>query len=580
MVIYAICRIQKIKSWRQLNISARHNARERFTPNANPAIENVRLIGLEREDLEALFKERIGNQKIRSNAVLGVEMLLSASPEYFRPDNPTNGGTYIPQRVDDFAIACTEWLLESYGDRSVRADLHLDEITPHIHAYIVPLDHKGNLNCRSLFSGRQKLSQLQDSFARAVEHLGIERGVKGSRAKHIDIKQYYAAVNCNSLHLDLKEILPKPNDNQTAAEYWQQLQESLQPTFKSVNYQLGERQRLLKQKAELSKTVYSSEQERHKLQNRLQNIELTLDLWKAQANLVRDIPLEDVAYQLGLDPDDKGQHKWKGHGCAIAIIGSQFYDFIGNQHGGGGAIDLVMHVLKCSFKAAVVWLQDSMGESAMLKAVSHHARTSAKAIVSAEPTPSFVPPEPNEKKWLKVQQYLTEVRKLPLSLIETLHRENLVYADNKQNVVFIMRSLEGEINGAFLRGTYKKNNSFIGLAKGTKRSQGWFHLTTGGQQSDAIARVVLVKSPIEVLSIAVLEPPPPQKTLYLAADSARSLPLELLHRTPNVIAAYDNDAAGKETYLAIQSIIPHTTRLKPKAKDWNEQLIDFMLWQF
>ncbi|KYC34792.1 hypothetical protein WA1_49590 [Scytonema hofmannii PCC 7110] len=88
---------------------------------------------------------------------------------------------------------------------------------------------------------------------------------------------------------------------------------------------------------------------------------------------------------------------------------------------------------------------------------------------------------------------------------------------------------------------------------------------------------MLVKSPIKVLSLAVLEQPRAQKILYLAADSVRSLPLELLHRTANVVAAYHNDAAGKETYLVIRKVLPHTTRLKPKTKDWNEQLIDFML---
>lgn len=110
MVIYAICRIQKIKSWIDLRVGARHNARERETPNANLCVSNLRLIGSPDQDLEADFKKIIGDQKIRVNAVLGVEMLLSASPEYFRPDNPAQPGVYLTERVDDFAFASTEWL--------------------------------------------------------------------------------------------------------------------------------------------------------------------------------------------------------------------------------------------------------------------------------------------------------------------------------------------------------------------------------------------------------------------------------------------------------------------------------------
>ena len=38
--------------------------------------------------------------------------------------------------------------------------------------------------------------------------------------------------------------------------------------------------------------------------------------------------------------------------------------------GGGGAIDLVMHVNKFDFKQAVVWLSDRFGEIATIETVS------------------------------------------------------------------------------------------------------------------------------------------------------------------------------------------------------------------
>jgi len=39
-----------------------------------------------------------------------------------------------------------------------------------------------------------------------------------------------------------------------------------------------------------------------------------------------------------------------------------------------------------------------------------------------------------------------------------------------------------------------------------------------------------------------------------------------------VVAAYDNDTAGNETARLIKQLLPQATRLKPKAKDWNEEL--------
>jgi hypothetical protein len=58
--------------------------------------------------------------------------------------------------------------------------------------------------------------------------------------------------------------------------------------------------------------------------------------------LLRDLPLTDVAWELGLNHDHE---RWKGHGHIINIDGSKFYDFSPeHSKGGGGAIYLVMHV--------------------------------------------------------------------------------------------------------------------------------------------------------------------------------------------------------------------------------------------
>ena len=172
---YGICRIQKLKAG-SVSGSALHTNRERYTPNADPAQPHIRIIGQpdgpNTPELETLVRQRIGDQTIRKNAVLAVEFLLTASPEYFRPDDPGRAGHYEPQRLEDFQHQACVWLTNNYGDRIVRAELHLDEATPHIHAYLVPLDEKGKLNCRALFGGsRYRLSELQDSFAAAMSPL-------------------------------------------------------------------------------------------------------------------------------------------------------------------------------------------------------------------------------------------------------------------------------------------------------------------------------------------------------------------------------------------------------------------------
>ena len=238
----AIARISKLNK-ENIGSSELHVNRERYTPNANQEIDNIRFIGQEdNRKLDTIVRERIGEQTIRKNAVLAVEMLLSASPEYFRPNEPEKAGYYEEEKLENWQGAVRNWLDEEYGDRIVRAELHLDESTPHIHAYFVPLDEKGKLNCRGIFGGRQKLSKFQDSYAAAMSDLGLERGIKGSRAKHTKIKEYYAAVNASDKELTNEEIKQQLADRNKAiaqkkqalatAASLSQKNESLQQAFR------------------------------------------------------------------------------------------------------------------------------------------------------------------------------------------------------------------------------------------------------------------------------------------------------------------------------------------------------------
>ncbi|WP_144874948.1 MobV family relaxase, partial [Hyella patelloides] len=423
---HAIARIAKLKSG-NVGASGLHTGRVRQTPNANPEITNVRFIGQPDSpllpSLETIVRDRIGDQTIRKNGVLCVEMLLTASPEYFRPNDPSRAGYYEPEKLADFRTSVHGWLDNEYGDRIVRAELHLDESTPHIHAYLVPLDERGKLNCRGIFGGRQKLSQFQDSFANAMSPLGLERGVRGSKAKHTKIQHYYAAIN-QSPELNLDKS--------------------------TIEYQLADRQRAIKDKEQADITARLLARDKENLQQQLNQAQIKiktqakeLTKWKQKyadiANKVRDLSLKDVAYELGLEPDPKDKHKWQNEHHTINITGSKFYDWK-QMKGGGGAIDLVMHVNEYDYKQSVAWLGDRFGETATIEAVNYKT----KNIIQTEPVREFVPPVRAQEKWQKVKQYLTRDRKLPSTLVDKLYEQGLIYADDNQNAVFIRRSINEE----------------------------------------------------------------------------------------------------------------------------------------
>ncbi|MBD2184959.1 plasmid recombination protein [Planktothrix sp. FACHB-1355] len=560
---FGILQIQKIKSWGNLVSSSSHTSRDRETPNANPDVKNIRPIGNSDDPtLETLVRQKIGNQKIRSNAVLAVEMLLGASPDYFRPDNPESGGRYDLERLERWKLASVNWLKSEYGDLVVRAELHLDEITPHIHAYLVPLDEQGKLNCRALFGNRYKLSSLQDSYAAALSPIGIERGIKGSHATYTKIKEYYWHVNQEAPELDCFRSLPEPRSTESAIGYKQRVEQLLQPSVDVIDRQLSDRTLALKQKRDAEQKALASERERQKLEQRLKELEAQNRLLKAQTEQLHDLSLLDVAYELGLDCAESDIAKasiWHGHGYQFNITDSQFYDLTGSKRG-NSAMDLVMQVNQCGLKQAQAWLADRFGCEGMLRAVTHYAREQAQQIIAVEPTRSFVPPESVESEWTAVQNYLIRERHLPKNLVNALHQRGLVYADGSGNAVFVMRELQGQVTGAIVWGTEGQR-----LAPGSKRSAGWFWMGLGGSEDSSIQRVALASSPIVALELLAAEYPSGSNTIYMAVDSDRTLPIDFLSTVPQVVLVDNNNPDNRQLVREIQKLLPQATRIKSKT---------------
>ena len=113
----------------------------------------------------------------RSNSVLAVEILATTSPEWW--------ATATPEMQEDWIRSTVDWLAEAWGGRENLAhiELHVDETTPHITGYAVPLDERGALNCRKFIGEKQQLRDQQTGYALAVEHLGLQRGLPGRKPR-------------------------------------------------------------------------------------------------------------------------------------------------------------------------------------------------------------------------------------------------------------------------------------------------------------------------------------------------------------------------------------------------------------
>ena len=116
-------------------------------------------------------------------------------------------------RLDEWCDDNLQWLQATFGkDNVVAAHLHMDEKTPHIHAAVVPIvtgerrkakkeqtdgkrKYRKKTNsvrlCADDLFNRQTLIAYHDNYARVMAKYGLQRGVRGSEARHTTTMQYY-----------------------------------------------------------------------------------------------------------------------------------------------------------------------------------------------------------------------------------------------------------------------------------------------------------------------------------------------------------------------------------------------------
>lgn len=127
---------------------------------------------------------RTPKTNIRKNSVKMVEAIVSSDKEFFEKLPREKQIEYFKKNL--------EYLQNRIGaDRFVSAIIHFDETTPHAHINLVPIMKDGRLSARDLFD-RKSLIQIQTELAKDLKDAGfnIERGIEGSKVKHMDTIDY------------------------------------------------------------------------------------------------------------------------------------------------------------------------------------------------------------------------------------------------------------------------------------------------------------------------------------------------------------------------------------------------------
>ncbi len=581
--MYAIVRVAKLKTMGEIGALGQHNERTRETPNADAERlqENVRLAGT--GDWMADAQRRLDDAPmIRSDAVLGIEHVMTASRDFYTQGDEQERAA----RLAEWTERSMAWLRERHGDANiVAAVLHKDELTPHIQALVVPINDAGRLSAYTYTGGREKLGAMQDSYARAMEPFGLERGVRGSVAVHETIKEWYAKIEQPTPAREVVQehtAVDKPsrivgNPDKWAAEQQERIVERLAPVVDAAlvkaTYYEG-----LAAKAEANNLV---------LQQQVRTLErdhsALREDYRALAAQVRAIDLPTVIERLGGQVDRYDAHKYRLDDEHISITGERFYNH-DRQQGGGGAIDLVMHAAGYDYREAVAYLRDTHGAEAAISAATWHgarqAHDDARQIVEHAERPAFRAPTPDEGRWSQVRNYLVSERALPATLVDDLHNRGTIYADSRSNAVFIRQDANGQATGASLRGT-RPDSEFKGLAVGTRRDEGHFSFTLGKPEMYAAPQVYITESPIDALSRAALLMRAGERGEYIftSTDGHGSLPTRQIEdgdaRRALIHCSFDNDAGGATLWKRVQEAYPRAeaiVRDRPPArcKDWND----------
>lgn len=154
-----------------------------------------------------------GAKRRNRETVLCREVVLSASPSYFRPGREDQAGVFDHDRMKAWTVATLAWVKRQWPDQLASIVLHVErESTPHAHVLIVPRVRAANgwkLDSKLLFN-RASLRQLQSSYADALAPLGIRRGEPGSEAKHSEVRQFYGAMQAAKQMPQRASLPPAP----------------------------------------------------------------------------------------------------------------------------------------------------------------------------------------------------------------------------------------------------------------------------------------------------------------------------------------------------------------------------------
>jgi hypothetical protein len=274
---------------------------------------------------------------------------------------------------------------------------------------------------------------------------------------------------------------------------------------------------------------------------------------KNKAQIVRQIDLKAILKQTGAIHDTFDKAKWHTSRGAISITGQKFMNW-SQGVGGGGAIDLIIHLKAYDFKTAVSWLSETFSPCTAL--ISNNPKPAQKCALRL--------PKRDDHKLPRITNYLSYDRFVPAKLINSVIKSGKLYADKRANAVFLLLGKEKRIVGAELRGTSKKR--WLAMAPGSRKDLGCFYV-----KGPNTKKMVLCESAIDALSCFTLNP----DVITLSTSGVTANPAWLttfINKGFDIYCGFDADETGDAFADKMTGLYPTVKRLRPIKHDWNDVL--------
>lgn len=226
--MYCIAGFTKVKEPGKLTQMANHNFRLHLTQAERKRIDLgrsglnqvlINSLGVDAKNARDLATKvdehykRIGAE-VKSNSVLGIDLVLTTSPEFFCDESGRkwhSGGkvrTEFKSKLDEWVAVQLDFIRGEFGANVKLAVLHLDETTPHIHVVVTPEETK-ELRYKNQYGTQAKTvtslnadrwnptfwKKFLKNYEKANKRFGLKKGEENSLSENVSIKDYTKALS-------------------------------------------------------------------------------------------------------------------------------------------------------------------------------------------------------------------------------------------------------------------------------------------------------------------------------------------------------------------------------------------------